>query len=509
MITPQHISIYQTWQKDWCKFATEVLNVTLDSEQEKILKAVQHNRMVSVRSGTARGKDFVAAVAAMCFMYLTPEIDAETGKMVKNTKVVMTAPTGRQVGDIMYPEVTKLFNAAKVLPGRLVSCDIRTKYDEWFLTGFKADEHSEESWTGYHAANIMFIVTEASGIPDKIYESIEGNLQGNSRLLLVFNPNTPTGYAADSQKSERFVKFKLNSLISPNVVAKKIIIPGQVDYDWVSDKVKKWCEEIRNEDFNEADGDFVFEIDGQKKNYRPNDIFRVKVLGEFPKTTDGGLIPIEWVELANERWEQQRLTNKLNKCKLIIGNDVAGMGADDTVFCYRYDNFVERFEVWKTNGNAEHMKIAGRLVEYLRIAEKPIVMIDTIGEGAGVYSRLHELGYTNAISAKVSEGATGLTDTTEMRQFANMRAYVFWAIRDWLDPKNKQHAALPQDAELMQELTEIQYKIKSDGRIAIEPKEDLKKRLKRSPGKADALSLTFYPNKKINNINEILNAFKV
>ena len=88
-----------------------------------------------------------------------------------------------------------------------------------------------------------------------------------------------------------------------------------------------------------------------------------------------------------------------------------------------------------------------------------------------------------------------------------MRAYVFWAIRDWLDPKNKQNPALPPDDELMQELTEIRYKIKSDGKIIIEPKEELKKRLKRSPGKADALALTFYPNVANTNYYEIANAF--
>ena len=508
MITETHISIFEAWQADWNKFASEFLKVKLDKEQQDILTAIQKNKMVSVRSGTARGKDFVAAVAAMCFMYLTPEFN-ENGEMTKNTKIVMTAPTGRQVNDIMYPEITKLFNAAKVLPGRLVGCDIRTDFDEWFLTGFKADEHNQEAWTGYHAVNIMFIVTEASGIPEKIFESIEGNLQGNSRLLLVFNPNTPIGYAAQSQKSERFVKFRLNSLTSPNVLAKEIVIPGQVDYAWVCDKVNKWCGKIRKEDFNEAEGDFEFEIDGEKGYYRPNDIFRVKVLGMFPRVSEDSLIPLEWIEIANERWKEMQKTISLDKHKLRIGNDVAGMGNDDTVFCYRYENFVEKFEVWKTSGTAEHMAIVGKLVESLRLYEKPIALIDTIGEGAGVFSRLKELGYNNAISAKVSEGANGLTDFTEVRKFTNMRAYVFWAIRDWLDPKNKQNAALPYDDELTQELTEIRYEIKSDGKIAIEPKEDLKQRLKRSPGKADALSLTFYPNKTNSNINEILNAFKI
>ena len=91
---------------------------------------------------------------------------------------------------------------------------------------------------------------------ETIFSAIEGNLQGNSRLLIVFNPNVTTGYAARAMKSERFKKFRLNSLNAENVVSKKNVIPGQVDWRWVDDHVNAWCTPIRKEDFNEGDGDF-------------------------------------------------------------------------------------------------------------------------------------------------------------------------------------------------------------------------------------------------------------
>ena len=101
----------------------------------------------------------------------------------------------------MKPEIHRLVKAARkkfpfACPGRLVANDIRTDYAEWFLTGFKADNNATEAWSGFHAMNTMFVVTEASGISEKVFNAIEGNLQGNSRLLLVFNPNITTGYAA-------------------------------------------------------------------------------------------------------------------------------------------------------------------------------------------------------------------------------------------------------------------------------------------------------------------------
>ena len=62
----------QAWRDDWCKFCSDVLKARLDKEQQDIIHSVQYNRMTAVASGTARGKDFCAACAAMCFMYLTP-----------------------------------------------------------------------------------------------------------------------------------------------------------------------------------------------------------------------------------------------------------------------------------------------------------------------------------------------------------------------------------------------------------------------------------------------------
>ena len=76
-------------------------------------------------------------------------------------------------------------------------------------------------------------------------------------------------------------------------------------------------------------------------------------------------------------------------------------------------------------------------------------------------------------------------------------AYLFWAIRDWINPANKTGAALPPNDELMEELTEIRYKFQSTGKIIIEPKDDIKKRLGRSPDYADALANTFYPDERV------------
>ncbi|GAO43781.1 hypothetical protein [Flavihumibacter petaseus] len=489
------------WRSDWVLFAEEALGVTMDDEQKAILRSVQVNKMTSVASGTARGKDFTAAVCAVCFLYLTPVWDVR-GEMTENTKVALTAPTDRQVGNIMVPEFTRLFLRAKRngidLPGRLTGYDIRTDNKEWFLTGFKADSKRHESWSGFHASNTMFVVTEASGIPEDIFAAIEGNLQGNSRILIVFNPNVSTGYAATSQRSPRWKTFRLDSLNAPNVVEKRSIIPGQVDYEWVADKVENWCHMISQDDFSVTEGDFEWE----GNLYRPNDLFRVKVRGMFPKVGSDVLVPQLWIEMANERWLEFKKDGLPVERPLRLGVDVAGMGRDSSCFCPRFGDLVEPFRLIHSGGVANHMEIVG--VTKTILAQHtdsfrgvtPQAFIDTIGEGAGVYSRLVELEVPHVHSVKGSSaakiGTTPMKDKTGVRTFRNYRAFLYWKVREWLDPDNDSKAMLPKDDYLLQELTETKWEMLSDGSIKIEEKEEIKKRIGRSPDRSDSLAQTFH-----------------
>lgn len=494
----------ESWINDWCLFAREAMEIELDAEQESILRAVQNGKRISVASGTARGKDFIAAVAAICFLYLTP---AETKNgQPESTKVALTAPTERQCKNIMMPEIARIYYKLKangIAPNgaRLTSFDIRTNSEDWFLTAFKADEHTHEAWSGFHAVNTMFVITEASGISETVFNAIEGNLQGNSRILLVFNNNTGTGYAANTQKSARWERFRLDSLSAPNVQQKKIVIPGQVDYEWVKDKVQAWCVRLTAGELpDDIEGDFEFEGEW----YRPNDLFRVKVRGLAPKVSSDVLVPVEWIELANKRWKafaEQKF--EITK-PLRLGVDIAGMGRDNSCLVYRFGDFVKGFDMIQSGGAANHMQVAGRVKTILeqnsnsfhgRLAQ---AFIDTIGEGAGVYSRLVEQNVQRVYSCKFSEAAVNvsgvsLKDYTGQYEFVNMRAYLYWAIRDWLNPANKSEAMLPADVELLQELTETKWEFQSSGKIKIESKDDIKKRLKRSPDKADALANTFWP----------------
>ena len=343
----------------------------------------------------------------------------------------------------------------------------------------------------------MFVITEATGIGDDTFAAIEGNLQGDSRILVVFNPNKTVGYAARSQKSDRWQRFRLSSLSAPNIVQRKIVIPGQVDFEWLQDKLENWCTRITPEEVSAEFDDFQF--DGVW--YRPEDLFRKKVLGKFPKVSDDILIPPQWLEEAHRRWQEAQGREPLSASVNCLGVDVAGMGRDSTVFVHRRDNWVKGFHAQNSGGQADHMRVAGQIAAERRRSVRLFVSIDTIGEGAGVYSRVCELEHGEQrfiISCKFSEGAKApsgreLKDVTGQYSFVNMRAYLFWAVRDWLNPKNNTGAMLPPDTGFDEEAQEIRWFFRSDGKIQIEPKEDIKNRLGRSPDKFDALANTFYP----------------
>ncbi len=476
-LSQNEIDILSSYEGDWNKFAREGLGVRLDRKQRRILESMQIHRRISVRSGHAAGKDYVAAVGSLCFLYLNIP-----------SKVINTAPTDRQVINIMMSEIGRIYRNSKInLGGDLWTHRITFSEDsDWFLLGFKTKDKKPEDWTGFHSPNLMVVVTEASGIDQITFEAIEGILTGNSRLVLIFNPNRTTGEAYQSTRSPLYEKFKLNCLNAVNVRAKKILIPGQVDFEWIDEKIRKpgWVIEISEGEANRDALDFEWE----GKWYRPNDLFLVKVMGEFPRATEDTLIPLSWVELANDRW--QDLQGR-GEGKLKLGVDVAGMGRDLTVFAFRRGDVIERLKAYSKQ---DHMITVGKIKNEL-VKEDDTAFVDSLGEGAGVYSRLAEQK-VNALGVKASESAKKLTDMTEQRTFANMRAYLYWAIRDALDPAFGGELALPPIDELTQDLTEVHWSTRSNGDIIIEEKDEIKKRLGRSPDYGDAVANTFSEKKE-------------
>lgn len=168
---------------------------------------------------------------------------------------------------------------------------------------------------------------------------------------------------------------------------------------------------------------------------------------------------------------------------LALGVDIAG-GGDYNVFCLRNSRTCTIIQSNRSNDTMTNVTEIERLMDEWNI-KAGNVFIDDIGIGRGVSDRLKEKGHEiNSIS--VGE------KSTEPERFKNLKAECYWELRMWIKGGGK----LLRD-ERFRELTQIKYKINSDKVLQIEPKEDLKKRIGKSPDHAEALMLTFAPKQAV------------
>ena len=166
---------------------------------------------------------------------------------------------------------------------------------------------------------------------------------------------------------------------------------------------------------------------------------------------------------------------------LVIGLDVARFGDDSTVFCFRRGRWCSKFEVYNKLDNVEVANIA---TNYIQDNQPHRLFMDIGGQGAGVYDILKDRGF-NEIIRGVYFGEKAINEN----RYFNRRAEMWDNVQSWLS--SPPQVQLPQDERLFDELTGINKRYDRRGRLQLEEKDEVKKRLGRSPDKADALALTF------------------
>lgn len=435
-------------------YIERVLGNRIWSRQAEIVKAVQENKRVAVKSCHSSGKSFIAARIALKFLHSYP-----------HSTVLTTAPTWRQVNDILWKEINTAYNNARYkLPGTML--DVRYNIDEdWFGVGLSTTE--SDKFQGYHSNYILVIVDEASGVEKKIYDAIEGvTSTGFTRVLLIGNPNDPTGYFADAFKSPIWTKITISCFDTPNFNSipnlealknsteeqrrEATIYPYLITPQWVWERMQEWGED--------------------------SPLFQARCLGEFPTESTDTLIALKYAEAA--------LRNENPKDgDWFIGLDVARMGDDRTAFVIRKGDDVKRVEWFQKE---DTMQTVGRAINFLQEYPEAKMRIDAIGVGAGVVDRLKESEYSDRV-----EGVSVAESTAsegEMK-YVNIRAKLYWRLRQKF---MNGEIRLIDRGTIVSDLTNLKYRFRSsDGAVQIESKEELKKRGLRSPDLADALALSY------------------
>lgn len=214
-----------------------------------------------------------------------------------------------------------------------------------------------------------------------------------------------------------------------------------------------------------------------------------EIFGKFVNIQGGGLrvIPEAWVRLAFERWQQLGLPSGKPD---ILGVDVARGGADKTVLAPRFGSQLGQLLTFPGSTTPDGPTV--RAVVMPEISEHTAVNVDIVGVGSSPFDFIKQQhANTYAVNGGLQGEAVEGTDRTGNYEFFNLRAKLYWQLREALDPDQGIGLALPPDEELLIDLTSASWEPRGK-KIVVEKKDDIKKRIGRSPDKADAVVYTFY-----------------
>jgi hypothetical protein len=197
------------------------------------------------------------------------------------------------------------------------------------------------------------------------------------------------------------------------------------------------------------------------------------------------VLPTNWILQAMERG---RNTPRPESNLRAVGVDVAHGGNDCTAIAKLYENWFDKLIIYEGHETPDGPTAAHFVVKSMESYEAG-VFVDGVGYGASCSDTLN--GMENIRSYAINFGAgSRLADKSRTYPFANIRAESYWKFREALDPTSGENICLPDDRQLRIELAAARYKIVS-GKIQIELKADITKRLGRSPDRADAIVLAW------------------
>lgn len=172
-----------------------------------------------------------------------------------------------------------------------------------------------------------------------------------------------------------------------------------------------------------------------------------------------------------------------------LAHDVALGGGDANAFAARYGHWYAEVVTDDAKGVIDPITLAAKDIALVR--DGAVIVIDMGGGyGSGVYS--HLTNNVQGLRVQAHNGSNESRSRTRDKKlkFVNKRAEVWWRFREALEPNLGEPVALPLDQELLADLTAPRWKLTPRG-IQIEAKEDIKKRIGRSPDKGDAVVMAW------------------
>ncbi len=229
-------------------FIQAFFNERLWGYQKNIVNSVRDSKVTAVKSCNGIGKSYTAARVALWFLYSFP-----------NSKIITTAPTFRQVEDILWRELRNAKSKAIIpLSGKLNQTSLDLS-EEWFAIGLSTNE--PDRFQGYHAEHILLVVDEAAGVDEEIFVASDGIVTSEgAKVLYIGNPTNLGGTFYKSFRSDGVSKITVSAFDTPNFTQFGITLkdiregtwqekiddelpaPYLITPEWVADKYIKWGE---------------------------------------------------------------------------------------------------------------------------------------------------------------------------------------------------------------------------------------------------------------------------
>lgn len=459
----EHEERWAKYHDDPCGYFRDVLGVepweSADPEQHSqadLIRAVGKHDRVACKSGHKIGKSITAVGLALWFVCTR-----------KNARVVLTAPTFHQVKNILWRELTNIYRARSLesVFGAALPLDPST--------GLKFGNGNEivglstkqpENMAGISAPEMLFIVDEASGFPDDIWQVLsKGNAAGGVKIFVISNPTRTAGWFFELFRSKNpyWLLFTISSENTPNAVSGVRLVPGLATRQFI-EEVRKECGE----------------------GWKDDAVYMVRIRGEFPTQGSDAVIALAAVERSTMSWKR---TAPAPLAELYIGVDVGRYGSDPSVAQpVRGDHAYDPRELFKADGPT----VALMVIEYakeLRISDEQIyVVVDGIGVGASVvdalkYSEPVQDGWMVIVDLNVGEAP-------DDENHERLRDQLWFSCSDWIKDGGK----MPDHDDLTRELLCATYSFTVRNRKKVMSKDQMRLILGRSPDYADALCLATY-----------------
>lgn len=449
--------ILAEWRRDSIKFARDNFGFEPDVWQREAMEAWDRgDQRIALQACKGPGK--TALLAILMWHFLATRL---------HPKIAATSISGDNLSDGLWTELSKWQQRSGFL----------TEAFEWQATRVIARDHPETWWAsartwsrsanaetqgntlaGLHADYILFVLDESGAMPTAILNAAEAALASGieCRILMAGNPIETDGALGRACLRDRRLYTVIEITGDPDSPRRS----SRIDVNWARNQILQYG----------ADNPWVL----------------ANVFGKFPPSSPLVFIGLGLVEAACTREPTSTIADAL-----VMGVEVARFGDDEAGIAYRKGRDA-RFIPWDDYRNLDTMQLAARVVERRNQHQADAVFVDGGGIGGGVVDRCRQLRLNVFDIQFGGKSDRAMPEGSERTVYANKSAEMWGSMRDWLKV-----GAIPDEPILKAQLSSRRYAyVLKDGRdaIALEPKDEMKKRGLSSPDRADKLALTFaYP----------------